>query len=90
MPLLNLKPSKKVNATVTLESETVAQLNHYAAFTNVSADAVIDSALQYLFAKDKDFRAHLGKHGSKAAPASLRVKKSGGFGAALIQEIAAD
>ena len=75
MPLLNIRTSQKVHAAITLESETAAKLDHYAALTTASADAVVESALEYLFAKDKDFQAHLAKHGGKTAAPSLRVKR---------------
>ena len=75
MPLLKIKTSSKVNAILSLDSETASKLDHYAVLTQASADAVVESALEYLFAKDKDFQLHLGKHAGKAAPTSLRVKK---------------
>src|ERR1035437_4200019 len=60
MPLLEIVPSKKVTATVSLEEPTANLVNQYAAFTRVAADDVVNKALEYVFAKDKDFQKFIG------------------------------
>ena len=52
MPLLKIKNTSKVRATIDLNSDTAAKLDHYAAFTGAHADLVIEGALDYLFAHD--------------------------------------
>ena len=60
MPLLEIVPSKKVTATVSLEEPTANLVNQYAAFTRVAADDVVNKALEYVFTKDKDFQKFIG------------------------------
>ena len=55
-PLLELVQSKKVTATVTLEQSTAELVDRYAQYVNGGADEVVDKALNYVFAKDKDFQ----------------------------------
>lgn len=55
MPLLKPSISEKLNATVTLERSTIERLNLYATYTATNADAVMNEALEYVFAKDKEF-----------------------------------
>src|ERR1035437_8522494 len=50
MPLLEIIPSKKVTATVSLEEPTANLVNQYAAFTRVAAADVVNKALEYVFA----------------------------------------
>jgi hypothetical protein len=77
MPLLNITESRKITATITIERETAENLDLYAGLAGVSADSVIDHALQYVFAKDKDFQAYLADPTKRNYRASigLRVKK---------------
>ncbi|RRA50457.1 ribbon-helix-helix domain-containing protein [Acidipila sp. EB88] len=75
MALLKLKTSTKVQATISIDSETAAKLDHYAAMTHAPADQVIEEALEYLYGKDKDFIAFLQKQGEKSAPVSLKLKQ---------------
>lgn len=75
MALLKLKTSTKVQATISIDSETAAKLDHYAAMTGAPADLVVEEALEYLYGKDKDFTNFLQKQGNKTAPVSLRRKQ---------------
>lgn len=75
MPMLTLKASKKIETTVRLEESTAKLVDRYAHFAKVTADEVVDKALEYIFTKDRDFQQHLKNHGATEVPASLRVKK---------------
>ena len=71
--LLAVKNIQTTTATVTINTEIVARLNAYAAFTSSTPDAVIVAALEYVFAADKEFTAFSEKH--KDHPQLLRVKE---------------
>ena len=45
MPLLEIAPTKKVVATITLEETTALNVDKYAAFINANADDVVSQAL---------------------------------------------
>ena len=74
MPLLEIKPTKKVTALCTLEESTALQVDQYAAFAKASADEVVNKALEYAFGKDSEFQKFRGT--LQKPPAALRVKKS--------------
>ncbi len=76
MPLLEVQHIKKVTAAVQLEESVAVATNKYAAFIRASADDVINKALEYVFAKDKDFQNFLASDASRnPVPASLRVRE---------------
>lgn len=75
MPLLNIKPTKKLIATIALEESTAISLERYAAFVQVSADEVINNALEYVFQKDREFQKYLSSNDTVLVPSTLRVKK---------------
>jgi hypothetical protein len=75
MPLLTVKTSKKIDTQLRLEQSTAKTLDHYAHFLKSSADDVVNEALEYVFARDKDFQQYLQQNPDAAAPSSLRVKK---------------
>jgi hypothetical protein len=72
--LLTVKNIQMTTATVTVNTDIVAKLNAYAAFTSSTPDAVIVAALEYVFAADKEFSAFHDKH--KDHPQLLRVKEA--------------
>ena len=72
--LLAVKNIQTTTATVTIDTEIVARLNAYAAFTSSTPDAVIVAALEYEFEADKEFTAFNEKH--KDHPQLLRVKEA--------------
>jgi hypothetical protein len=74
MALLAIKVSKKVSINCQLEESTAIQVDKYAAFAKAPADDVVNSALEYVFSKDKDFLEYLEKNPELAAPETLRVK----------------
>lgn len=77
MPLLEITTSRKVTATVSLEEPTANLVNQYAAFTRVAADDVVNKALEYVFAKDKDFQNFIGAPNDAKPVHPLRIKRSG-------------
>jgi hypothetical protein len=73
MPLLEIKPTKKLNVLCSLEESTALQVNQYAAFAKAQADDVVNKALEYVFSKDTEFQKY--RAANPTAPVSLRVKK---------------
>ena len=81
MPLIEVTQSRYVSATIRLDSDTATLIDQYAAFVHGSADDVVDKALNYVFAKDRDFQDFLkSAHAKQVAPA-LRVRKGPSNGA---------
>jgi hypothetical protein len=81
MPLLEIVRTTHVNATVRLEESTAQLVDQYAAFLHVPADEVVDKALAYVFAKDRDFQDFLRTAEAGRVPPSLRVRRLGQNGA---------
>ncbi len=75
MALLDIKATRKITATVTIEEATATLVDHYADFLKVSADDVVNKALEYVFSKDRDFQQHREQQGDIKAPEALRVVK---------------
>ena len=75
MPLLDIKTSKKIDTQIRLEESTANLLDRYAHFAKSSADAVVNSGLEYVFAKDRDFQQYLESTPPAEFPSTLRVKK---------------
>ena len=59
MPLLEIVQTRQITATIRLDETTAEQIDQYAAFLRASADEVVDKALTYVFAKDRDFQEFL-------------------------------
>lgn len=76
MPLLEIVQTRQVSATIRLDESTAEQIDQYAAFLHASADEVIDKALAYVFAKDRDFQEFLRTPEASRATQSLRVRRS--------------
>ena len=74
MPLLEIVQIRRVTASIRLEESTATQIDQYAAFLHASADEVVDKALGYVFAKDRDFQDFLRTPGAANVPASLRIR----------------
>jgi hypothetical protein len=74
MPLLEIVQVRRVTASIRLEESTAAQIDQYAAFLHTTADEVVDKALAYVFAKDRDFQEFLRSPAAKDVPASLRIR----------------
>lgn len=79
VPLLDVAQTRHyVSATVRIEDATARQIDQYAAFMKTSADEVVDKALAYVFAKDKDFQEFLETPEAARVQSSLRVRTSAG------------
>jgi hypothetical protein len=74
MPLLEIVQIRRVTASIRLEEATAALIDQYAAFLRASADEVVDKALTYVFAKDRDFQDFLRSPAAASVPASLRIR----------------
>ena len=74
MPLLEIVKTRHVTASIRLEEPTAALIDQYAAFLCASADEVVDKALTYVFAKDRDFQEFLRTPEAAKVSASLRVR----------------
>ena len=75
MPLLEVTQSRQISASVRLDETTAAQVDQYAAFIHASADDVVDKALNYVFAKDRDFQDFLKTSQATQVSCTLRIRK---------------
>ena len=75
MPLIEVIQSRFVTATIRLESVTATLIDQYAAFVHGSADDVVDKALNYVFAKDREFQEFPKSSQSAKVVPSLRVRR---------------
>src|SRR3974390_1195020 len=75
MPLLEINQVRHICASVRLDEETADQVDQYAAFIRASADDVVDKALNYVFAKDRDFQEFLKTPQAKQVASTLRIRK---------------
>lgn len=82
MPLLEIVQIRQVTASIRLEESTAAQIDQYAAFLHASADEVVDKALTYIFAKDREFQEFLRTPEAARAAQSLRIRRVPQSGAA--------
>jgi len=73
--LLDIRITKKVTITCSLEESTANQVDQYAAFAKVPADDVVNKALEYVFTKDRDFQQFRESNPNEKASAALRIKK---------------
>jgi len=75
MPLLEIAQTRRfVSAMIRIEDTTANRIDQYAAFMKTTADEVVDKALAYVFAKDKDFQEFLESPQANRVPHSLRVR----------------
>jgi hypothetical protein len=77
MPLLEIVQTNHVTAMIRLDETTAGQINQYAAFLHAPADDVVDKALAYVFAKDREFQDFLRTPEAARAPRSLRIRRYG-------------
>lgn len=77
MPLLEIVQTTHVNATIRLEKSTAILVDQYAAFLHASADEIVDKALAYVFAKDREFQEFLRTPEAARVRQSLRVRRVG-------------
>ena len=75
MPLLEIVQTRQVSASIRLDEPTATLIDQYAAFLHATADEVVDKALCYVFAKDRDFQDFLRTPEAAHAPESLRIRR---------------
>jgi hypothetical protein len=75
MPLLEINLSRYINALIRLDETTAEQVDQYAAFVHVTADDVVDKALNYVFSKDRDFQDFLKTPQAMEVTPTLRVRR---------------
>jgi hypothetical protein len=76
MPLLEIIQSRQITATIRLDESTAELIDQYAAFLRASADEVVDKALAYVFAKDREFQEFLRTPEAGRAAHSLRIRRT--------------
>jgi hypothetical protein len=76
MPLLDIVQTRYINATIRLSQKTAEQIDQYAALVHASADEVVDKALAYVLAKDRDFQEFLQTPEAGRVEQSLRVRRA--------------
>ena len=84
MPLLEIPQVRQITATIRLDESTASQIDQYAAFLHASADEVVDKALAYVFAKDRDFQEFLKTPEAARVPQSLRIRRAPQNGTASV------
>ena len=82
MPLLEVTQTNHVSASIRLTCPTATQTDQYAAFIRASADDVVEQALIYVFAKDRDFQEFLKSPEAQRITPTLRVRRGNGNDAA--------
>jgi len=75
MPLLEVTQTRYVSASIRLTDATALQIDQYAAFIHASADEVMEQALAYVFAKDRDFQEFLRTPEARRITPTLRVRR---------------
>jgi hypothetical protein len=76
MPLLEVIQTKQVSASIRLTDNIAIQVDQYAHFIHAEADDVVEQALTYVFAKDRDFQEFLKSPQAKQVASTLRVRKA--------------
>jgi hypothetical protein len=78
MPLLEVVQTRYVSASIRLTDTTAMQVDQYAAFIHASANEVMEQALAYVFAKDRDFQEFLRTPEAQRITPTLRVRRANG------------
>jgi hypothetical protein len=76
MPLLEVVQTHYVSASIRLTDTTALQVDQYAAFIHASADEVMEQALAYVFAKDRDFQEFIKSPEARRITPTLRVRRA--------------
>ena len=76
MPLLEIIQIRQVTASIRLDEPTAVLIDQYAAFLHASADEVVDKALTYVFAKDRDFQEFLKTPQAQRVTPTLRIRRA--------------
>jgi hypothetical protein len=82
MPLIEVIQSLYASVTIRLDAAAATLIDQYATFVHGTADDVVDKALNYVFAKDREFQEYLKSSRSAKAAPSLRVRSGAGSDAA--------
>ena len=77
MPLLEVIQSHQITALVRFDETNATLVDQYAAFIHATADDVVNKALDYVFAKDRDFQDYLKSSDARYVIPTLRVRKTG-------------
>ena len=77
MPLLEVIQSRQISASVRFDETTATLVDQYAAFIHATAEDVVNKALNYVFAKDRDFQDYLKSSDARYVLPTLRVRRSG-------------
>ena len=77
MPLLEVIQNRQINALVRFDETNATLVDQYAAFIHATADDVVNKALSYVFAKDRDFQDYLKTSDARRITPTLRVRKTG-------------
>jgi len=76
MPLLEVIQTRHLSASIRLTDTTAVQVDQYAAFIHASADEVVEQALAYVFAKDRDFQEFLKTAEAQKITPTLRIRRA--------------
>ncbi len=76
MPLLEVIQTKQIIASIRLSDTTAIQVDQYAAFIRAYADDVVEQALTYVFAKDRDFQELLKTPEARQVASTLRIRRA--------------
>jgi len=76
MPLLEVIQTRHLSASIRLTDTTAVQVDQYAAFIHASADEVVEQALAYVFAKDRDFQEFLKSADAQKITPTLRIRRA--------------
>ncbi len=76
MPLLEVVQTRQISASIRLSDTTATQVDQYAAFIHACADEVVEQALTYVFAKDRDFQEFMKTPEARQVAATLRIRKA--------------
>jgi hypothetical protein len=77
MPLLEVIQSRQITAFVRFDETNAMLVDQYAAFIHATADDVVNKALNYVFAKDRDFQDYLKSSGARHITPTLRIRRTG-------------
>jgi hypothetical protein len=75
MALLEVIHIKRLTATFQIDEPLAHTLDKYAHHIHASADEVIGKALEFVFARDKDFQKWAASDAAASIPPSLRLKQ---------------
>jgi hypothetical protein len=68
--------TRQISASIRLDEATATQVDQYAAFIHLTADDVVDKALNYVFSKGRNFEEFLKTSLSGQEAPSLRIRKA--------------